>query len=56
MQELIIEVHHHFIEENVQYKEVELLNYTSRNQNVDVLTKPLRKEKLVGFRNNLGLK
>lgn len=51
-----IEVHHNFIRDKVQSKEIELLHCTSDEQGADIFTKPLGKDKFQFFINKLRIK
>eukprot|EP01018_Ginkgo_biloba_P021345 Gb_06723 [translate_table: standard] len=51
-----IEVHHHFIREQIQRGEIELVYRLTNDQLADVFTKPLAHDKFKYFRNGLGVK
>jgi hypothetical protein len=50
-----IEVHYHFIRENVLAKEIDLVHVTTENQVVDIFIKALGTDKLMTFRKMLGI-
>lgn len=50
-----IEIQHHFVREEMQSKEIDLV-YCNTNENVaNIFTKPLAKAKFEAFRNQLGV-
>ena len=50
-----IEVHQHYIREQVQKKEIELIYCSTEDQAADIFTKPLNKDKFVKFQDKLGV-
>eukprot|EP01018_Ginkgo_biloba_P014224 Gb_06376 [translate_table: standard] len=51
-----IEVHHHFIREQIQRGEIELVYRPTNDQLAKVFTKPLARDKFEYFRSGLGVK
>lgn len=51
-----IEVHHHFIQEKVQNKEIDLTYSPTADQVTHILTKSLGREKFQTLRERLGVK
>jgi hypothetical protein len=50
-----IETQHHFVRENIQTREIELMYYITNNNVPNIFTKPLGKDKIVIGRDNLGI-
>jgi len=50
-----IEVHYHFIRENVLTKEIDLIHVNTKNQVANIFTKALSTDKLKKFRQMLGV-
>jgi hypothetical protein len=50
-----VEIQHHYIREQMQNKERELIYYTWQDQVVDIFTKALKREKFENFQEMLGV-
>jgi len=50
-----IEIHHHFVREEVLSEEIELTNVHTNTQVADIFTKALEKSKFQYFRDALGV-
>lgn len=51
-----IEVHHHFIREMILHGGIEFLYKPTKDQIVDISTKPLARDKFQKFRDGIGVK
>jgi hypothetical protein len=50
-----VECHYHFVQENVMWKEIDIVHIVTNQQHVDIFTKLLGKTKFEGLHQTIGI-